>query len=242
MISRSLAQRHWPAGGAVGHQLRLGQGEGETPKTIVGVLGDVRSDGFEGPLEPMIYLPLSQVPSPAYWQVLVTTRSADALAADLRAAVHDVDSALPVGPIRAVPEIMSDSVRKPRFTAVVMSAFALAALLIAAMGLYGVLAFDVARQRRELGVRVALGATASSIRRLVLARGFRLVGIGLAVGILLSVLVSRSISGLLFEIPATDAVAYLVAGGTLALTACLAIWLPARRAAHADPIETLRGQ
>ena len=242
MISRSLAQRHWPGGGAVGRQLLLGQGEGEVPKTIVGVLGDVRSDGFEGRIEPMIYLPLTQVPSPGYWLVMATGRPADELTADVRTAVHEVDPALPVGTIRAVPDILSDTVRKPRFTAVVMSAFALAALLIAAIGLYGVLAFDVARQRRELGVRVALGATASSIRRLVLARGLRLVGFGLAAGMMLSMLASRSISVLLFEVPAMDAVAYLVAGGTLGLTACLAIWLPACRAARADPVETLRGQ
>ena len=241
IISRSLAQRHWPGGGAVGRQLLLGQGEGEVPKTIVGVLGDVRSDGFEGGIEPMIYLPLTQVPSPGYWLVMATARPADELTADVRTAVHEVDPALPVGTMRAVPDILSASVRKPRFTAVVMSAFALAALLIAAIGLYGVLAFDVTRQRRELGVRVALGATASSIRRLVLARGLRLVGFGLAAGMMLSMLASRSISVLLFEVPAMDAVAYLVAAGTLGLTACLAIWLPARRASRADPVETLRG-
>jgi putative ABC transport system permease protein len=241
-ISRSLAERHWPRGGAVGHQLLLGEGEGETPKTIVGVVGDVRSDGFDGRIEPMIYLPLPQVPSPAYWMVMTTARPADALASEVRAAVHDIDQALPVGSIRGLPEIMADTVRKPQFTAVVMTAFAATALLIAALGLYGVLAFDVAQRRRELGVRIALGATASAIRRLVFARGFRLVGLGLATGIALSVLASRSISRLLFEVPATDTLAFLVAGVTLVVTTWLAIWVPARRAAHADPIETLRGQ
>lgn len=242
MVSRSLAERHWPNGGAVGHRLLLGEGEGETPKTIVGVVGDVRYDGFEGRFEPTIYLPLTQVPSPAYWMVLSTARPAGALASEIRAAVHEIDPVLPVNTIRDVPDIMSDTTRKPRFTAVVMSAFAGAALLIAAIGLYGVMAFDVAQQRRELGVRIALGATAASIRRLVLARGCRLVVFGLAVGIALSMLASRFITGLLFQMPATDLVAFFVAGVTLMATAGLAIWVPARRAARADPIEALRGQ
>jgi predicted permease len=242
MVSRSLAERHWPGGGAVGHRLLLGEGEGEIPKTIVGVVGDVRYNGFEGRLEPTIYLPLTQAPSPAYWMVLSTARPAGALASDIRAAVHDVDPVLPVSTVRDFPEIMSDTIRKPRFTAVVMTAFAGAALLIAAIGLYGVLAFDVAQQRRELGVRIALGATSASIRRLVLARGFRLVVFGLVVGIALSMLASRFITGLLFQMPATDLVAFLVAGVTLMAAAWLAIWVPARRAARADPIEALRGQ
>ncbi len=242
MVSRALAQRHWPKGGAVGHQLLLGQGEGEIPKTIVGVVGDVRADGFDGRVEPTIYLPLSQAPTPAYWLLMTTSRPADTLAGDMRAAMRDVDGALPVGTVRGFSDIMSDTVKKPQFTAVVMSAFAATALLIAVVGLYGVLAFDVSQQRRELGVRVALGATSASIRRLVLARGFRLVGLGLAGGMIISLLVSRAISGLLFQIPATDATAFVVAGGTLMLTAWIASWFPARRAAHADPIETLRGQ
>ena len=242
MISESLARRHWPSGSAAGRQLLLGQGDGEVPKTIVGVVGDVRADGFEGRVEPTIYLPLSQAPSPAYWLVTSTDRAAESLMTELRNAVRDIDPALPVGAIRTLPEIMSDSVRKPRFTAVVLGAFAASALLIAAIGLYGVLAFDVARQRRELGVRVALGASASSIRGLVMARGFRLVGMGLVAGLLLSIVTGRSIKGLLFEVPATDLAAYAIAAAILTVTAGLAIWLPARRAAHADPIETLRGQ
>jgi putative ABC transport system permease protein len=240
VISQSLARRHWPNGGAVGHQLLFDEGEGERPKTIIGVVGDVRADGFEGAVEPTIYRPFSQAAAPAYWVVMTTGRSAETLAPDVRAALRDIHPALPVGLTRGLTEIMAATVRRPQFTAVVMTAFGAVALVIAAIGLYGVLSFDVAQQRRELGVRVALGATASSIRALVLTRGFRLVGVGLAAGVALSILAGRSISGLLFQVPATDALAFVVAGATLVLTAGVAIWFPARRASRADPVETLR--
>ena len=137
---------------------------------------------------------------------------------------------------------MGDTVKKPRFTAIVMSAFALTALLIAAIGLYGVLAFDVAEQRRELGVRIALGATRQSIRALVLGRGFRLVALGLITGVAVSLAGTRLISGLLFDAPRIDAVPLLAATISLALAAFVATWLPARRATRADPIEALRAQ
>ena len=137
---------------------------------------------------------------------------------------------------------MGDTVKKPRFTAVVLSAFALVALLIAAIGLYGVLSFDVAQQRRELGVRVALGATPQGIRRLVLSRGFQLVAGGLAIGIAVAIAGSRLIAGMLFNAPAIDLVSIVAAAAVLGLTALIATWLPARRATKADPIEALRAQ
>ncbi|HEX7779462.1 MAG TPA: FtsX-like permease family protein, partial [Vicinamibacterales bacterium] len=240
MVSQALAQRHWPKGGAVGHQLLFDEGEGERPKTIVGVVGDVRADGFEGGVEPTIYQPLSQAPAPAFWVVMTTGRETEALVPEIRAALREVDPALPLGLAQSVTGIMGATVRRPQFLAVIMTAFGAAALVIAAIGLYGVLSFDVVQQRRELGVRVAFGATAASIRALVFGRGLRLVGLGLAAGVVMSIVASRSISGLLFQVPETDASAFLLAGGTLALTAAVAIWLPARRASRADPIEILR--
>ena len=241
IISESLARRHWPPGGAVGHQLLFGS-KNDPPKTIVGVVRDVRMGGFDAGIDPTIYVPLSQSPVPAFWTAMVSERPADAVAADVRAALHDVDASLPADKVRPLTDIMGDTVKKPRFTAVVMSAFALTALLIAAVGLYGVLAFDVAEQRRELGVRIALGATPQGIRALVLGRGFRLVATGLVTGAVVSVASTRLISGLLFDAPGVDAIPLLAATIALALAAIVATWLPARRATRADPIEALRAQ
>jgi len=182
------------------------------------------------------------LPVPAFWTALSSTRPAEAVADEVRAALHDIDPGLPPGEIRPLTGIMADTVRQPRFTAVVISAFAIIALLIAALGLYGVLAFDVAQRRRELGVRVALGATPQGIRALVLGRGFRLVATGVVVGVATSAAGSRLIAGLLFNAPALDLVPVVAAIGILALTTLLATWLPARRATKADPIEALRSE
>ncbi|MEO6223665.1 MAG: ABC transporter permease [Vicinamibacterales bacterium] len=242
LISESLARLHWQAGAAVGHQLLFGNAGTETPKTIVGVVRDVRLEGFEGRFEPTIYVPQAQSPARAFWTALSSTRPAEAVAAEVRAALHDIDPGLPAGEIRPLTGIMADTVKQPRFTAVVISAFAIVALLIAAIGLYGVLAFDVAQQRRELGVRVALGATPQGIRALVLGRGFRLVAIGVVVGVATSAAGSRLIAGLLFNAPALDIVPVVAAISILALTTLLATWLPARHATKADPIEALRSE
>jgi putative ABC transport system permease protein len=242
LISESLAKRHWPRGGAVGHQMLFGGAEGEKPKTIVGVVRDLRMDGFDADVTTTIYVPQAQSPVPSFWTAIATDRPANAVAGELRAALREVDPSLPSGEIRALTEIMGDTVEKPRFTAVVLSAFAAAALLIAAIGLYGVLAFDVAQQKRELGVRVALGASPGGIGRLVLTRGFRLVGAGLIAGSAVSLAGTRLISDLLFDAPALDIVPLAIATGVLGLTALIATWLPARRAMKADPIEALRAQ
>lgn len=240
LISESLAKRHWPSGGAVGHQLVFNNAEHEQPKTIIGVVGDVRLDGFDGAVAPTIYVPVTQAPVASFWTVLASRRSPGAIADDVRAAVHDLDPGLPAGKIRPLTDIMGDTVKKPRFAAIVLTAFGLAALVIAAVGLYGVLAFDVTQQRRELGVRVALGATPHGIRALVLGRGYRLVAAGLVVGALASLVGARLISGLLFDAPAFDLVPLAAATLSLLLTTLVATWLPARRATRADPIEALR--
>ena len=128
MVSQALAQRHWPKGGAVGHQLLFDEGEGERPKTIVGVVGDVRADGFEGGVEPTIYQPLSQAPAPAFWVVMTTGRETEALVPEIRAALREVDPALPLGLAQSVTGIMGATVRRPQFLAVIMTAFGAAAL------------------------------------------------------------------------------------------------------------------
>ncbi len=242
LISESLALRHWPAGKAVGHQMRFGGDEKEIPKTIVGVVRDIRMGGFDGRIEPTVYVPAAQRQAADFWTVIAGARSADTLTGDLRQALKDVDASLPGSRVRPLTEIMGDTVKKPRFAAVVLSAFAITALLIAAIGLYGVLSFDVDQQRREMGVRVALGATPRSIRGLVWGRAFQMVAAGLVVGAIAAVAGTQVMSGQLFNAPPIDIITLAAATGILALTAIIAVWLPARRATRADPIEALRVQ
>jgi putative ABC transport system permease protein len=242
LISESLARRHWATGQAVGHQLRTGGRPDEIPKTIVGVVSDVRMEGFNGRIDPTIYLPLSQSPAANFWTIVTSVRSADRLSADLRIAVREIDASVPVANARLLLDVMGDSVKKPRFTAIVLSAFGVTALLIAAIGLYGVLACDVAQRRREMGVRMALGATPGNIRRLLLMRGVRIVGVGLLLGGLSALACTRLMAGLLVDVPPADAVAYGAATFVLAIASLMATWFPARSATRADPIEALRAQ
>jgi ABC-type antimicrobial peptide transport system permease subunit len=242
VVSESLARRHWPQGQALGHQLFFGDDPAEPAKTIVGVVRDIRMEGFSAKFEPTIYVPLDQSPSSGFWTAIATTRAADGIAPELRAALREVDAALPLESVRPLTEIMGDTVKKPKFTAVVMSAFGAIALLIATIGLYGVLAFDVAQRRRELGIRIALGATSSSIRSIVLRRGLGLVLTGLVIGGAASVALTKSMSAQLFDAPALDIVPLAAAVIALGAAAFLATLLPALRATHADPIEALRAQ
>jgi len=242
VVSESLARRHWPAGGALGHQLLFGDDPAEPAKTIVGVVRDIRMEGFSAQVEPTIYVPIDQSPSSGFWTAIATTRDAAGIATELRGALREIDAALPLESVRPLTEIMGNTVKKPKFTAIVMSAFGAIALLIAAIGLYGVLAFDVAQRRRELGIRIALGATSGSIRSIVLRRGLGLVLTGLVIGGAASIALTKSMSAQLFDAPALDIVPLAAATIALGAAAFLATLLPALRATHADPIEALRAQ
>jgi putative ABC transport system permease protein len=241
LISESLALRHWPAGRASGHQLRLGDPD-EPARTIIGVVSDVRMEGFAGRFAPSIYLPMSQAPLADFWLIVTSPRPADQLSADVRAAIGEIDPGVPVGALRALVDVMGDTIKTPRFAAIILSAFAATALLIAAIGLYGVLAFDALERRRELGVRVALGATPASIRRLLVGRGVRIVAAGVLLGAAGALASTRLLAGLFLEVPRADVVAFAAATALLALTTLVATWLPARRATRTDPIDALRTQ
>ncbi|MGE5834277.1 MAG: ABC transporter permease [Acidobacteriota bacterium] len=241
LVSESLALRHWPAGRASGHQLRLGDPD-EPARTIIGVVSDVRMEGFAGRFAPSIYLPISQSPLADFWLIVTSPRPADQLSADVRAAIREIDPGVPVGALRALVDVMGDTIKTPRFATIILSAFAATALLIAAIGLYGVLAFDALERRRELGVRVALGATPASIRRLLVGRGVRIVAAGVMLGAAGAVASTPLLAGLFLEVPQADAVAFTAATALLAVTTLVATWLPARRATRTDPIDALRTQ
>lgn len=243
IVSRAVAERHWPGQDPIGRRLADDPNEGEAPEwmTVVGVVEDVRMLGFDATIEPMFYRPSSQTPTSAFWVAYQSTRPG--VARDIRAAAASLDNRLPIGTIHTMTSLMGDTVKKPRFTAVLLSAFGLTALFIAAVGLYGVMAFDVTRQTRDIGVRLALGATPERVRRGVLGRGLRLAGAGLVVGMVAAYLTAKSMmAGLLFGVSASDLAAFAGAAFVLVLVAMLASWLPARRATRVDPMIALRSE
>ena len=174
--------------------------------------------------------------------VLRTSVPPLSLAAAVRGAVHQLDPDLPVARIETLSQIVSASIAQPRFYTTLLTAFASTALLLAALGLFGVISVGVSQRTREIGVRMALGARSRDVLELVLREAATLAVVGVAIGLAAALALSRTLSSLLFNLSPRDPVAFAAAPLVLLLTAVVAALLPARRAAHVDPIEALRSE
>jgi putative ABC transport system permease protein len=247
-----LARRFWPNGDAVGRRLKWGIESSPQPwMTVVGVVGDVKQGALNSEIVVQAYQPFMQAVTDGmrnpilrfYSEVNLIVRSerpSTAVIGELSAAVRRLDPELAISNVQPVLEIIDDSVQAQRFSTMVLTIFAAAALLLAALGSYGVLANVVAHQRREIGVRLAFGASSSSILWLVLRRVLAMMVIGTAVGLAGALALTRVMSGLLHEVQAHDAVAFAGATVGLALLLLLASLVPAWRATRVDPIVALR--
>jgi predicted permease len=239
VISQGLARRVWPNESPLGKKLLVGRFPGFAE--VVGVAGDVKNNGLAR--EPMfeMYTPYAQRPWPAM-QFVLRAAGGDpmGLTSSIRAAVRAVDRDLPITRVETMDATLSDSIATERLTAGLLIAFALIALVMAAAGLYGVIAYTVARRTQEIGVRVALGADAASVVTLIAAEGLRLTGIGMLAGTLAAIAVSRAMRSLLFDVSPADPAIYAVVLALFALTAGAALIVPARRALRVDPLTALR--
>jgi putative ABC transport system permease protein len=244
VINESMARQYFRGQNPIGARIRWARSEGVDWITIVGVVGNVRHFGLANSEEPAIYTPYAQ--SGQDWKrwsefVIRTPGKIDAtLIAQLKQMIWQVDPAIPVTQVRAMSEVLSESLAAQRFNTLLLAIFAGVALLLASVGLYGVLAFSVAQRTREIGIRMALGAQAGDVLRLVLRQGLGLSLVGVALGIAASLAGTRVLRGLLYGVAPTDpatfaAVALLLV--TVALFACL---IPARRALRVDPVVALR--
>ncbi|MDE3138104.1 MAG: ABC transporter permease, partial [Acidobacteriota bacterium] len=211
-----------------------------TDVRVVGIVGDVRDAALSFAPAPEYYMPYAQL-GPAQMNLVVRgTAAPGAIASALRSAVSAIDPEEALSEFQTMPQVLASSAAQPRFTTVLLSLFAGIAILLAAVGLYGVLAYSVAGRVREIGIRVALGAQSKQILRLVMGEGAALVGIGVAIGAAASLALGRLLSSLLFEVSPFDLLSFVVAVAVLALAALGACWLPARRAMRIDPIIALR--
>ena len=237
IISRELARRHFAHADPIGHQLRI---SGVT-RTIVGVAGDATYEGVGAPLEPVVYVPFAQSPFPGVWLAIRTSTAPNALAAPLREAFRRVDPELATRPPEALDVLVSESIVRPRFQTWLLSTFGGLALILASIGIYGVVAFGVTQRRSELGIRLALGAPKRSVISTVLRGGMMPVLLGLLVGLAVAYGGSRVVAGLLYGITPTDAVTFAVVPLVLLATALIAAYLPAHRASQVDPLIAMRG-
>lgn len=241
VINERLAQELWPGEDALGRQLRTWR---EEPLTVVGVVRSIKHLDLDEEPTPAMYVALKQ--GIMYWHgrratiVVRTTGDPLALVSAAREAVQAVDPLLPVANFRTLRSVLNANLQAPRFRAVLIGAFAATALLLAGLGVYGVVAFSVARQLRNVAIRIALGADSRRVLRHVLASGLAPVVTGTVLGLLAALAASRTIESLLFDTAPLDPMTFVAAPMLLLTVAAAACWLPARRAMRVDPMTTLR--
>jgi len=241
MINQTAAARFWPGASPLGARIRF-FGNDPTWWTIVGVAGDVRHFGLEEEPRPELYMAFSQgLPNGPILAIRTSTDPA-ALAETVRRTIQDIDRDVVISNEATMSELVSDSMSRRRLTLLLLSGFAIAALGLSAVGLYGVLAYLVTERRQELGVRLALGATPRDLFKLVVGQGLALTGIGLAIGLAASLLLSHTIASLLYRTSPLDPVALVGVSVMLLVIAMLACAAPARRAANADPLIALKSE
>ena len=241
VITETMARQIWPGVDPMGQQIALG-GNVAVPWTVVGVVSDIRDQLLEEEPAPMMYLSFQQVSWDTMWLLVRGTGDPLALAPVVRREIHAIDPLLPVANEQPLARFVSEIAAQPRFTALIFGLFAAAALVLAVVGVYGLVAYGVTQRTREIGVRMALGATSSRIVMNVVRYGVGLAGFGIAIGLWAAYALSRFMQGILYEVAATDAVTYLAVAALLMGCAAAASIIPARWAARLDPVRALRDE
>jgi putative ABC transport system permease protein len=245
IINQSAMRRYWPGLNPVGERVSLG--DPRRWREVVGVVGDVKHDGLDEEVTPEVYMPLQQefaaLGNGLVRGLSVVVRSSGdvaAVAPVLRSAVASVDDQQPVGAIQPMDDLIAQSVAPRRLNLLLLSVFAFVAVVLTAAGLYGVMAYLVAQRTREIGVRMALGATPSSVLGLVLRQAGGMTTAGILIGLACAYLFARYLTSLLFQVSAADPGVYAAVSLLLAAVAFLAIVIPCSRATRVDPLTALR--
>ena len=236
LVNRTLARRFFENGAAVGKRINI---DGLT-RTIVGVTGDVVFQGIDQPTGPVVLVPFAQSPFAGVWVAVRTAGDPAFLGGAVRGALQRVEAGVYPRNLFTMEQVLHDSLSRQRFQSLLLALFGFAALCLAAVGTYGVIAYGVAERKGEMGIRLALGASPSSVLALVVRQGLVPVGVGLVVGVGAALLLTRLMRSLLYGISATDVPTFAGVTVVLAVTALVAAYIPARRAAGVDPIVALR--
>jgi putative ABC transport system permease protein len=244
VINQSLARQFFPNQSAIGKRIKPGisaSGQ-EMMREIVGVVGDVKHKNLWQATEPEVYTPYDQVAVGTMYVVVRSPGQPMNLLPAIREQVHALDPELPIYKAQLMEDYVADSVAQRRFTSLLVSAFATAGLLLAIVGLFGLMSYNVAQRRNEIGIRVAVGAEKSDILRMIVREGLALTLAGITIGLVATLVVSRILNSQLFGVSATDPATFVVVALSLVAVAITACYLPARRAANLDPLMTLRNE
>ncbi len=253
IINQAMARRFWPKGDPLSDQIIIGKGVGpefeEPPRQIVGIVGDSRDGGLNRNPAPTMYIPAAQVADgvtalnsrirPVVW-VIRTRVPPYSLSPAIQNLLRQATGGLPVGQIRSMDEVVTQSTARQDFNMLLLTVFAAAALLLAAIGIYGLMAYSVEQRTQEIGIRMALGAETGDVRRMVIFQGMALALIGVAIGLAAAFGLTRFISSFLFGVKSWDPAVFVLVPLLLSVVALLAVWLPARRATRIDPLDALR--
>ncbi|MCI0350293.1 MAG: FtsX-like permease family protein, partial [Acidobacteriales bacterium] len=241
LINDAMAKRFWPGEDPVGKRISTATVTGQEQwRTIVGVVGSVRHLGMEVEPRPEVYYHTSTFPPFGPVFVIRTTSDPKSLIAAVRATVRGIDRDLPISNVNTMEQLVAQSLAQRRFAMLLLGIFAGLALLLAGVGIYGVISYSVTQRTQEIGVRMALGARAADVLKLVVGQGMVMTAIGIGVGLIASVALTRLMSNWLFNVSATDPLTFALVALLLAAVALLACYIPARRATKVDPMTALR--
>ncbi|MGH9703171.1 MAG: ADOP family duplicated permease [Candidatus Acidiferrales bacterium] len=242
LVSEAFARHYFPGQDAIGQNLIFGFTYRDVSRRIVGIVSDVKFNALSEEPDPMMYVPYRQDPLPVINIAIRLSSTAMAIGPLVRRQVDALDSSLALEDFQPMASILHDAVNPERFRTLLLSLFGLIAVLLASVGIYGVLAYDVSRRTRELAIRMALGADPHAVMKMILARGLRLALVGLGIGLIASLAVTRLMDSLLFAVSAGDPWTFFGVSTLLLLVALLACYVPARRAMQVDPMVALRDE
>ena len=241
IINETLARRIWPGEDPIGKRIKKGLPEEDRPwREVIGVVNDIKHNGVERATSMQTYFPFAQESARTLAVVARTQGNPLALAASVEQAIHSIDKDLPVYAILTMDQWLGNSLAQRRLTLVLLASFAALALLLAGVGVYGVISYAVKQRTHELGIRMALGAQARDVLALVLAQGLKLALIGIGLGLLAAFALTRWMESLLFGVRPADPLTFTLIAAVLALVSLFACWVPARRATKVDPLVALR--
>jgi putative ABC transport system permease protein len=241
IVEKGLADRLWPGENPLGKRLRLNdEGYGLGWREVVGVVGNIKHQALDAQSRGHLYLPSAQLPAPMMSIVLRTEDDPIAHATEVRQLVWSLDRDQPISQVSSMDQVIAQSVSQPRFNTILFGVFAIVALFLAVVGVYGVMAYSVTQRTNEIGIRMSLGARQREVLQMIVGQGLSLTGVGVGIGLVLAGWLTRLMAGLLFGIGALDVVTFAGVALLLALLGFLASYVPARRATRVDPIVALR--